>query len=142
MMPDLDGKWTGELIYDDSFGKLAHETLFFVVVIDKTGDEFKGIYLDIDGIGMNASEARVMGFVQQEYINFVKECRSANYSEKDNGILNPENKQGSQISFSGFFNDSSHEFEGEWISFTDFRAFNNNVPGQFKGGTWRMRKQV
>jgi len=142
MIPDLNGKWTGELIYDESFGKLANEKLFFLIEINRLGDEFKGICFDIDGIGIYPSEAKVNGFLDDAQINFVKEYKSIVKTDMDSPIMNPANKRSAEISFSGTYNSFAGEFEGEWISLTDFVVFNNNSPGSFKGGTWKMRKEI
>ncbi len=141
MTPDLNGKWTGELIYDESFGKLANEILFFVIDISWKGDEFRGVCVDVDGIGLNPSEARIRGFLEAEKINFVKEYKTIVATEFNSSVFNPANRKGAEMSFSGSYNSATKEFEGEWISLTDFITFNNNVPGGFRGGRWRMRKE-
>lgn len=141
-MPDLNGKWTGELIYDESFGQLANEVLFFVIEISRLGDEFKGVSIDVDGVGINPSEAKVIGFLDEGQINFVKEYKSIVKTDFNAPVFDHSNKQGGEISFFGTFNSLAKEFEGEWISLTDFVTFNNNVPGSFKGGTWKMRKEI
>lgn len=140
MMPDLNGKWMGELIYDESFGRLANEAMLFMVDIKKNDDEFKGISVDVDGIGMYPAEAKVNGFVADGQINFVKEYQQSTGSEKTNADLSRNSR--SEISFSGAFNANNNEFEGTWISLSEFRSFNNNAPGPFKGGTWRMKREA
>jgi hypothetical protein len=141
MTPDLNGKWTGELIYDESFGKLANEILFFVIDISRKGDEIRGVSVDVDGVGLNPSEATITGFLDEEKINFVKEYKTIVATEFSAAVFNPANRKGAEMSFSGSYNPAAKEFEGEWISFTDFITFNNNVPGGFRGGRWRMRKE-
>ena len=75
MMPDLNGKWMCELIYDESFGRLAHESMLFMIDFKKEGDELIGNSVDIDGIGMYPSKAKISGFVSNQQINFVKEYK-------------------------------------------------------------------
>ncbi|MES2681739.1 MAG: hypothetical protein V4635_17725 [Bacteroidota bacterium] len=141
MTPDLNGKWTGELVYDESFGKLANEVLFFVLEISKKGDEFRGSSVDVDGVGVNPAEARIRGFSDGGKINFVKEYKAIIETEFNSAVFNPANRKGAEMSFSGSYNSTANEFEGEWISLTDFITFNNNIPGGFRGGRWRMRKE-
>ncbi len=142
MIPDLDGKWTGELIYDESFGRLANEILFFVMEIRRKGDEFKGTSVDIDGVGINPSEAMIKGFLEEKHINFVKEYKTIEKTEFNSVVFNPSNKKGAEITFSGFFNAETGAFEGEWVSLSDFMSYNNDVPGSFRGGSWTMRKDT
>jgi hypothetical protein len=140
-MLDLNGKWIGELIYDESFGQIAHEVLFFVVELTGQGDEFRGVSVDVDGVGMVPVEADISGFTDNNCIYFMKEYKPFEQSNIKTGLFPLNSKKSCGCSFSGTFNEATKEIEGEWISFNEFIAFNNNIPGPFRGGTWRMRKE-
>ncbi len=140
MSPNLDGKWTGELVYNNSFGVLANEKLLFVIEITQVNLEFTGTSFDIDGIGINPTAAVVKGFVDGDQINFVKEYKSSVKNEFNTSFFNTAYLKGAEISFSGVYDLASNAFEGEWVNLSDFLIFDPLALKALKGGSWRMSR--
>lgn len=142
MKPDINGKWTGELVYGPNFGKLEHEALVFTLDVEQHGDEFIGISRDVDGVGINPYAADVDGFVDEEQINFVREYYPPALFGYENGsVTATTGGPATEISFSGTYNAATGEYEGEWILLSDYTVYGNVFFDRNNGGTWRMKRE-
>lgn len=140
MEPDINGKWTGKLIYGSNFGLLEHEVLFFVLDIIQEMDEFSGTSRDVDGIGISPFETRLKGFLEAGNINFVKEYQVPVLASPYHSAPIHE-AQPTEISFSGSYNPMTEEYEGDWILLSEYVMCGNVFYEKENGGTWSMKRE-
>ena len=142
-MPELEGKWLGKIIYGHSFGELENEALIFTLNLSRTGDEFSGTSIDVDGIGINPNHARIKGFMDEDSINFVKQYTLPPKLGLNQKLVDTDtNKLGPEISFTGIFNPATGEYSGEWIILISFNVLGNVFFEKDNGGWWSMKREV
>lgn len=139
---NLNGRWTGKLIYGNSFGPLEHEALFFTLDLEQKGDEITGTLRDVDGIGLSPYEHKIKGFVDGTLINFVKAYQSPVLFEEPVGSEATEPRPDTEVSFSGTYDAATGEYEGEWIIVSGYILYGDVFFESDNGGTWRMRRDT
>ena len=132
-LPDMNGKWSGVLLYGKMYRERENAELYFSIdLITTEEDEFEGTSNDLKGVGMNPDSAVVKGFVDENRISFVLQYKSMHRMNKDGGVDVDNDKPGPEIFYTGNFNHSRQEYEGDWA------IERNSKSGG--SGTWRMAK--
>ena len=81
---------------------------------------------------MNPDSAVVKGFIEGEKISFVLQYKHMHRMNKEGGVDVDSQEQGPEIFYSGIFNHSSGEYQGDWA------IERNSKSGG--SGTFRIKK--
>lgn len=70
----LEGQWRGYFELGPDYGSAEGEITTFMLFIEKENNgQFIGKSVDFDGIGENNNAADIHGFLQSEFISFIKQ---------------------------------------------------------------------
>lgn len=134
------GFYKGILTYGKSYRQFEGEELTFDLMIMKTeGDKFNAMSRDVEGFGINSSDAVIKGVYSDEYIIFKKRYESSLTMTKNGDFVEDSSQKGPQIHYFGTYNDDQDEFEGKWKVKLHIKLLGIKLFKITRGrGTWRM----
>jgi hypothetical protein len=135
------GQWLGYYKYGPEYGDLHGDKVSFSIIIDDLDNgQFQGRCHDLEGIGAIPDVASIKGYIEGNYIHFIKEY-PFNYALNDDGSLIEEKLSTKPIlTYTGEYNERTKSFQGTWeIEVT----IGSTIQGDdlcIWTGTWEMSK--
>lgn len=137
---NVQGKWTGTIIYGKEYRVHQNKEVYFDLDINQDTDQITGIAMDIGGFATNPDPAKIIGTVVGNGINFIKQYASRHTFKNGQTVID-KSRPGPEINYTGIYDESSNSFNGNWeITFT-FKLFWLIPIRQSGGGTWSMRRK-
>jgi len=137
---NLEGKWSGIIIYRSKHKKYNGEQLYFELVLEQEDRIFQGFSIDTKGLGAHSDPAKIKGKIDEKNISFVKQYPTLHFVGKDNRVKFEKSRKGSAINFLGSFDESKQIFSGEWNMNTKFYIL-GLIPWKLKQtGSWTMKR--
>ena len=136
------GQWAGFFDYGPEYGDDLHgEKISFRLYIKFYWDgQFIGECVDYDGVGSNFEKASINGFLDGDFISFVKRYpHFYGFDEKDNPIED-EAKPHPEIYYTGQYNHNSKTFTGIWEMQTDIQTLGKESKVEINSGKWEAIK--
>jgi hypothetical protein len=137
---DVQGLWTGTVIYGKEYRNLKGQAMHFEMEIFQTGNRIHGNANDIHGTGTSPDTATIQGEISEKEINFIKQYKSTHYYNKGTTRLD-KSKPGPEIKYSGCFDEKENIFKGEWILHGTFKLLGLIPIKYINTGTWIMKKK-
>ena len=116
----------------------AGTKLQFEMDLIQNGDAISGTATDISGVGVNEFGATIEGIINGNSIEFVKQYTFAHTYQVGGKTKLDKKRKGSEILYSGEYNDAEQQFEGTWKISSKFKIL-GFIPYTFvSSGTWVM----
>jgi len=139
---DLNGKWKGVLSLGKQYGKNKGKEIFYEADFIQKENKITGVSNDISGFGLNPEPADIIGGLEEFKISFIKQYRIFHALTSTNEIKLDRSKKSPKIYFTGFFNEDSNSFEGNWRMPMAFKLL-KIIPMETEfTGTWIMKKSI
>lgn len=138
----MSGTWKGELIYGEEFPEnIRNQKKSFTIEIKETDGEIVGKYFETEGFGIIPESAEITGFIEDDVLSFVKKY-PAFYLVNEKGEVNTvPDKEPPEINYSGYFNEETQCFEGDWSMIVEFKQLIFGYSENAVTGTWTMKKE-
>ena len=138
---NLNGKWSGTIVYGDDYGEQSGKELYFDMELIQEKNRFKGSSTDIGGIGMSEDSSDINGTIRDNVISFVKRYIRYHHFAND-GTVNYKSEPGPKIYYIGEYDETTNSIKGIWqyripIKFLTIITYKNIV----FGGTWNMKRK-
>ena len=137
---DLNGLWTGTVVYGKSYGQHSGKELHFSMDLVHHGDEIAGTAQDIGGLGVNPDPANILGTFRDKKIDFLKQYPTFHYGkDRSEKVTIDKSHTGPKIKYTGTLRDNG-TLVGHWSMQMIF-LFLWLIPVRLKkSGTWTMRR--
>jgi len=135
--PNINGKWTGTIIYGEKYADQKGQELYFDMDIIQEGELINGISVDVGGKGISPDSATVSGTFKTNIISFIKRYDSLHYFNKGKTVVD-KSKPGHEIYYTGLYNETNKTFKGDWeyrVRYKILWIFPYTIVA---GGTWNM----
>lgn len=137
---DIQGKWTGTIIYGKEYREYKGKELYFDLEIIQDTEKITGTSIDIGGVGMSPDSAKIIGTFVGTKINFIKQYSSYHYLDKGKTKVD-KSKNGSEIKYSGNYDEHKQLFQGNWILKGRVKLF-GFIPIKYSNtGMWSMKRK-
>ncbi|MGK2864741.1 MAG: hypothetical protein ACSLE0_22615 [Chitinophagaceae bacterium] len=138
----LEGQWRGYFELGPEYGSAEGERTTFMLFIEKENNgQFHGKSVDFDGIGENYNAADIHGFLQSEFISFIKQYPFLyEVNEKNEAVFYKDQKH-PQIHYEGNYDFKLQRFTGDWEIVIDAIESPENCLEQLLRGGWQMQKE-
>lgn len=138
---NLEGNWVGIIVYGKRYLENEGRELHFDLTISsQNGNIITGETIDTFGFGKNPYPASIKGTITDNNINFIKQYPFQQYLNENNEFAINKEKKGHKIKYTGYYDNNSNKFKGDWIIFSWVFLF-GLIPIRFRSfGTWEMRK--
>jgi hypothetical protein len=134
---NIEGKWTGTIVYGKEYGKHSNKELFFDLEIIQDSDKISGNAMDIRGAGSSPDPATINGTIDGTSIKFIKQYSSWHYYYKGATKVD-KSRAGSEIHYSGQWMENEQRFKGDWIIYSKVKIFGIFPYKYHCTGTWTM----
>jgi len=138
--PNINGKWTGTIIYGDKYTEQKGKELYFDMGISQEGELITGISIDVGGTGMSPDSATISGSFKGSIISFTKQYSSLHYFNKGESVVD-KSKSGHKIYYTGLYDNNQQTFKGDWEYRVRYKIFWIFPYILVAGGTWNMRRK-
>lgn len=140
---DINGAWTGKLIYltgvdENAKGK---EMQFKVAIYEKDG-EVTGKSVDIKGHGFVPEEASIEGFIEDDMISFIKKYPACYEPDGNGNMVKVEDREPYEINFSAIYDKENNKFSGSWDMLIKSHQIGFSFYDEMIAGEWEMQKAV
>ena len=136
----LNGTWTGHFTYGEGFPESLHDKSTEIrIEIEETDDEFTGTYTE-SGFAANSDIAPIEGFIENDFISITKRPPRFFGIKEDGTTMYDDTLEHPEVSYSGYFNEESNCFEGEWEKTFDVELPNGKKVTAMVTGTWMIKK--
>jgi hypothetical protein len=138
---DMNGQWTGTIIYGKEYGDHQNKELYFDVDLIQNNKNITGKSIDINGVGMSPDPALIKGKIVSKKIQFIKQYLSWHAFENA-GIKIDKSVKGPQIRYTGTYHEVNQTFIGNWTIIKKVKLFGIIPTEKSNGtGTWNMRRK-
>jgi hypothetical protein len=139
---EINGKWTGTLVYGKIYGPDAGKELHFEMEIAQENDQISGMAIDVRGEGASPDSATINGQVGPSEIKFVKQYASLHYMQGGKMVIDRSQK-GPLIHYTGTFDEATGTFSGIWKMRMAIKLFFWKIPLPFHAdGTWKIARKA
>ena len=139
-MININGNWTGVIIYGKEYRKFKNYELYFDMELIQQNEIIKGVSIDIGGFGTSPDKAFIDGTIIDNIIKFNKQYTTIHYY-KNGKIKIDKFAKGKKIKYSGLYDMTTQTFSGHWIINGQIKLF-GFIPINFKNtGTWTMKRK-
>jgi hypothetical protein len=139
-MLNIQGRWKGELTYGKMYRKHAGAKLQFEMDLFQNGNAISGTAIDVSGVGGNEFGATIQGQLNGNAIEFVKQYTFAHYYQTGGKTKLDKNRKGSEIGYTGAYNEAKQQFEGTWKIISKYKIL-GFIPYNFiSSGSWEMSR--
>lgn len=111
----MEGNWKGFYSYGPEYGEeLNGQKVYFRIHLTSSESEFEGTSIDTEGIGSDFDKATIKGFIEDDFISFVKTYPRKIYINEDGTTIADESEKPAEIYYTGNYNHLNKKFEGQW----------------------------
>jgi hypothetical protein len=138
---NLNGRWTGVIVYGYRYRRLQGKNLYFDLEITQDNNEITGTSIDTGGQGVSPDPAKIKGTIHNYFISFIKQYSSYHYSDLNGDVIIDRTRLGSEIFYTGLYNETEKEFSGDWKLIHKAKLF-GIIPIKLSAtGTWTMKRK-
>ncbi|MCE3226738.1 MAG: hypothetical protein K0S32_1289 [Bacteroidetes bacterium] len=112
---DLNGKWSGTVVYGKGYGGYEGKELYFDFDLIQNGKEIAGTAFDTGGVGMSPDQAQLFGTFENNQFEFLKQYDSLHYYSNEGEVTVDKTQKGPLIKYSGIYNTNTDTFSGFWF---------------------------
>jgi hypothetical protein len=141
VVPKISGQWLGHFKYGPEYEDLYGEQVTFSLVLEDLGNGvFQGRCFELEGIGANSTVAIVKGYVENDFIHFVKEYPVDYYFEEDGSMVEYKLPAKPILIYDGQYHHAYKFYTGNWEIETNLGPTVHGDLLSFCTGTWQMSK--
>ncbi len=139
---NIQGQWTGTIIFGKEYADLENKELYFDmdIITQNNSSQITGSAIDIGGVGVSSDPAVINGSFSGNEISFIKQYASFHYYDNGKTIID-KSQPGSEIHYSGHYDDLEHQFYGNWIIKWKAKLIGVIPINYINTGTWIMRRK-
>lgn len=113
--------------------------MFDFMILKTEDNKFNAMSRDVEGLGINSSDAFIKGVFSDQFIVFKKRYDSNLVMTKNGDFVEDTSEKGSEIHYFGKYDDVQEEFEGEWKVKLQVNLLGIKIIKITRGkGTWRI----
>lgn len=136
------GQWAGFFDYGPQYGSELHgEKVSFRLYIKFYWDgQFIGECVDYDGVGSNFEKATINGFLDGDFISFIKRYTHFLGFDESGNPIEDESKPHPEIYYQGQYNQNRKAFIGSWEMQIENSSFDEKSEIEISSGKWEAIK--
>ena len=138
---NLNGHWTGVIVYGYRYRQLQGKNLYFDLEITQDNNEITGTSIDTGGQGVSPDPANIKGTIENNFINFIKQYSSYHYNDLNWQVVVDRTRLGSEIFYTGLYNEIENEFSGDWKLIHKVKLFGIVLFKLSATGSWTMKRK-
>jgi hypothetical protein len=138
----MTGTWTGEFSYGPEYGAdLTKEKVSFVLKLIDINKQFEGECTDEQGVGASSYPASIRGFVEGNFISFIKQYPVSHYLDEEGETHLDYRHPHPEIHYTGYYNESTQAFAGKWEMIYEQQISDGGFLEYLLTGQWKMKKK-
>ena len=136
------GQWAGFFVYGPEYGNKLHgEKVSFRLYIKFYWDGiFIGECVDHDGVGSNFEKATINGFLDGDFISFIKRYPHFHGFDEKGNPIEDEKIPHPEIHYTGQYNHNRKAFIGSWEMQIGIHALDEESEVEINAGKWEAIK--
>ena len=112
---NLTGTCVGYYYFGSDYGNELHgERVKFMLFLTQNNFKLEGTSVDYEGKTVHFVKANIKGFIQNDFISFIKQYPVTLIFDDDNNLITDESKPSPEIHYTGYFNQNTKIFSGKW----------------------------
>jgi hypothetical protein len=112
---NISGQWLGYFQYGPEYGDLYGEKVTFSFVLENlNNDQFYGKCYELEGVGVNPQVSIINGYIEDDFINFVKEYPEHFGIEQDGSFVKQKFNSKPILTYTGQYNHRTQSYQGTW----------------------------
>jgi hypothetical protein len=136
---NITGTWAGYYYYGADYGEELHEEkVKFMLFLSQKNFKFEGTSVDYEGEISNFEKADIKGFIQNDFISFIKQYPVAILLDDDNNLITDQSKPSPEIHYTGHYNQTTKIFSGKWEMVIDRESDSLGDMEYLNTGRWEM----
>lgn len=128
--------WKGKYTYEEGFPIDA--SFDFELKVQYNDGSFDGIAIEEEFTKLSGESAHVKGFIEEDYISFVKTYPFKFEEQEDGTVVIDRNERGHKVEYDGYFNSEQNRWEGNWNIVSDEIKIFADEYEIFEKGFWYM----